>query len=98
MKLGKPRDIEADFIGVDHLLDGFAIARGLGLFRSAGKLVEKAEFHKQILVTSCYCAADPPSIVNTEPVTHDDSGPASQRTAAATSSGVPRRLIGICAR
>src|SRR5262245_16752293 len=40
----------------------------------------------------------PPSIAKHCPVTHDDSGPASQRTAAAMSSVVPRRAIGIWSR
>src|SRR5262249_53456270 len=42
-------------------------------------------------------AIRPPSTRTSEPVVNDEAGDSSQTTAAATSCGLPRRPIGICA-
>ena len=66
VQLGHPRDVEAELVGEHDLLDGLLVAHRLGLLRSTGQLVEKAELHdftpSRRLATASLCGcsrADP---------------------------------------
>ena len=48
-----------------------------------------------VFTSIIYCAVKPPSTVNVAPFVKDDASEQSHKTASATSSASPRRLLGL---